>query len=104
MLGLASIPGAIQFLGFWFLPESPRWLVKHGRVVKAKETLQRLVGDAEAEKEFAEIVQAEEEQHSKSMYFCSYCALFPDTIAFGSGGGVSVLKQTFKNKGQKGMA
>ncbi|XP_072047482.1 proton myo-inositol cotransporter-like [Amphiura filiformis] len=62
MLGLASIPGIIQFIGFWFLPESPRWLVKHGRIEKAKETLKRLVGEAETEREFDEIVKVEKMQ------------------------------------------
>ena len=101
MLGLASIPGAIQFLGFWFLPESPRWLVKHGRMVKAKETLQRLVGDAEAEKEFAEIVRAEEEQQSsKSMFFLFILCPIPMCHFLWQWKGESIHNQTFKNEGQ----
>ncbi len=62
MLGLASIPGIIQFIGFWFLPESPRWLVKHGSIEKAKETLKKLVGEDQTAQEFDEIVRVEKMQ------------------------------------------
>lgn len=45
MLGVLSIPSLIYFgLTVFYLPESPRWLVSKGKMLKAKKALQRLRG------------------------------------------------------------
>lgn len=45
MLGVLSIPSLLYFaLTVFYLPESPRWLVSKGKMVEAKQVLQRLRG------------------------------------------------------------
>ena len=52
MLGVAAIPSAIQFIGFLFIPESPRWLVSKARDEDARDSLKRIRGpDADIDKE-----------------------------------------------------
>ncbi len=43
MLGLETLPAAIWFLALLFTPESPRWLMLHGREDKARTVVQQLM-------------------------------------------------------------
>ncbi|KAF0684856.1 Aste57867_23201 [Aphanomyces stellatus] len=45
MLGLVALPSAIQFAGFLYLPESPRWLMEKGFDTQAHAVLYLLRGD-----------------------------------------------------------
>jgi SP family galactose:H+ symporter-like MFS transporter len=65
MLGLAVVPAGIFVLGMFFLPESPRWLVKRGRPEAARAILARIRDASHAEAEFREIEQslAQAEEH-----------------------------------------
>ena len=48
-------PGTVFFIGTFFLSESPRWLVRRGKIAEAKTALLRAVSPAEAELELAEM-------------------------------------------------
>jgi sugar porter (SP) family MFS transporter len=55
MLGLAAVPGLLLGLGMLYLPESPRWLAKHGQTDKALKILGRIRGTSNVAAEFQEI-------------------------------------------------
>nr|XP_018670589.1 proton myo-inositol cotransporter-like isoform X1 [Ciona intestinalis] len=56
MLGLAAIPATIQFIGFIFLPESPRWLIQKHKEDLAIRSLQKIISDeSDIRREFEKI-------------------------------------------------
>lgn len=55
MFGVTAIPGALFFVTSCAVPESPRWLVKHGSPDKALQTLVRIGGGAYAAEAHLEI-------------------------------------------------
>ncbi|CAI5531434.1 unnamed protein product, partial [Closterium sp. Naga37s-1] len=59
MLGLGAVPGFILAVGVVFLPESPRWLIMHGQVKKAKDILLTISDSKqEAHERMLEILEA----------------------------------------------
>jgi len=66
MFAAETIPAAAFFLLMFFVPESPRWLVKNGQAERARRTLARVGGAGYAERETREIaatISAEETAH-----------------------------------------
>lgn len=55
MLGIAGIPSAIQFVGFLFLPESPRWLLSKGKDDQARDILRRIRDTHDVEEEILDV-------------------------------------------------
>ena len=58
MFGFALVPAAIFGSGMFFLPESPRWLVRNGQAEIARATLARVRGTPDVAKEMQEIEQS----------------------------------------------
>ena len=74
MLGIAAVPAILQFIGFIFMPESPRWLISKGKYDNAKEVLQRVRGsNANIDEEFQAIKtnceEVEREQANRRLIF-----------------------------------
>lgn len=58
MLGFAFLPSAILLIGILFLPESPRWLLTHGREAEGRQVLNRLRNGQNIELELNQIYNA----------------------------------------------
>lgn len=66
MLGLSVLPATLQFVGFLFLPESPRWLIQHGMTQKARRVLSQIRGNQNIDEEYDSIKNSIEEEEKDS--------------------------------------
>lgn len=66
MLGLSVVPSVVQFVGFLFLPESPRWLLQKGRSQEARQVLSRIRGGQNVDVEYETIRNGIEEEEEKA--------------------------------------
>ena len=56
MFGLGVIPSVVMCICLLFLFETPRWLVFHGKVDKAREVMRKIRSHDMVEKELSDIV------------------------------------------------
>jgi sugar porter (SP) family MFS transporter len=90
MFGLGIAPSVLFFAGAWWLPESPRWLVKAGRSVQAQATLLKIGGPAFAQSSLADI-----QRTTQGSTGISYAAAFQRAVlpAVLIGVGLAVFQQ-----------
>ena len=69
-LGVAAVPAAGFLLMLFFIPRSPRWLVKTGRIPEARGVLQ-LIGEENYQQELQDIVESIDAEHVTSEQFFS---------------------------------
>jgi MFS transporter, SP family, sugar:H+ symporter len=68
MLGLAAVPSLILLLGMFFMPETPRFLVRTGEEGEAREVLDEVTADDETpDEKVEEIREVEEEEGGFSL-------------------------------------
>jgi len=65
MFAIGICPAVLLSIGMFFLPESPRWLVKERKIAEAKSTLQYLRGNADVTHEVTEIEQSMQNRQAK---------------------------------------
>ena len=62
MLGLETMPAVLYFVGLFFVPQSPRWLVMQGRHDEALPIMKMAVGNVAAMQELSEIQASMEKE------------------------------------------
>lgn len=62
-LGISAFPAAVFFLLLFYIPRSPRWLARKGRVNEASQVL-KLIGEENADEELRQIVESIDLEHA----------------------------------------
>jgi sugar porter (SP) family MFS transporter len=70
MLGVGALPAVLYFLLLYIVPQSPRWLVQHGRADEAGKVLMRIGGDEYSQVVLNEISESvKKDEGKKRTYF-----------------------------------
>jgi MFS transporter, SP family, arabinose:H+ symporter len=62
-LGISAVPAALFFVLLFYIPRSPRWLVRKGRAAEARRVL-NLVGEENKEDELRQIMESVDAEHA----------------------------------------
>jgi len=112
MLGFGIIPATLMFLGLWFTPETPRWLVFHNNVDKARKTLKRVRHWSVVDDELAKITQARDKSTqgdsisksilyrsaNKKVYFHTKCIIVSSVITISISSTFLILEPLYTHK------
>ncbi|XP_029909116.1 proton myo-inositol cotransporter-like isoform X2 [Myripristis murdjan] len=97
MLGLSVIPSVLQFVGFLFLPESPRWLLQKGKSQEARRVLTQIRGGLNVDDEYDTIrtsIEEEEKEAGKGgVIICQILSHPPTRRALIVGCGLQMFQQ-----------
>jgi len=58
MLGLETLPAILYFVGLFFVPRSPRWLIMKGKLDEAKKIMARYSNEENAESDIKSILES----------------------------------------------
>ena len=94
MLSLAAVPAIILFLGVLRLPESPRFLVRHGKIEEARQVLGFIREKHEVDAELRDIQETAQEE-SAAAANTSFSTLLSDKYRYlvTAGVGVAAFQQ-----------
>ncbi|WP_075352305.1 sugar porter family MFS transporter [Algoriphagus marinus] len=65
MLGLETLPAVLYFLGLFFVPKSPRWLIMKGELDQARKVMSQFNSDEQVKQDLEAIQQSIEKDKSK---------------------------------------
>lgn len=65
MLGLEAVPAVLYFLGLYFVPRSPRWLIMKGKFNESLKVLKRFEDEQQAKEDIDRIKQSIENEKNK---------------------------------------
>jgi len=69
MFGLTAVPSLLFFAGMFFVPESPRWLIRKGLPARARDILARIGGRNYAEAEVVDVQATLQKEEANCVRF-----------------------------------